>query len=90
MSTQGSIKKDNSGLWFFVVDIAGTDGKRKQLRRRGFRTKGAAQQELTKVLGDVQRGSFVKPTKQTVGVFRRFGFQGGVSWLRSDQLGLPA
>ena len=47
MSTQGSIKKDNSGLWFFVVDIAGTDGKRKQLRRRGFRTKGAAQQELS-------------------------------------------
>lgn len=35
MSTQGSIKRDASGSWYFVVDIAGTDGKRKQLRRRG-------------------------------------------------------
>ncbi len=43
MSTQGSIRKDDSGAWFFVVDIAGPDGKRKQLKRRGFETKRAAQ-----------------------------------------------
>ncbi len=31
MSTQGSIRRDESGMWFFVVDIAGADGKRRQL-----------------------------------------------------------
>ena len=66
MSTQGSIKRDDSGSWFFVVDVNGADGKRKQLRRRGFQTKAKAQAELTKVLGDLQRGTFVKPTRTKV------------------------
>ena len=66
MSTQGSIKRDASGSWFFGLDVAGTNGKRKQLRRRGFRTKTLAQDALTELLGDVQRGTFVKPAKTRV------------------------
>ena len=49
-----------------MVDTNGADGKRKQLRRRGFQTKAKAQTELTKVLGDMQRGSFVKPSRTKV------------------------
>jgi integrase len=69
MSTAGSIKKDASGLWAFVVDMPAPDGKRKQLRRRGFATKKAAQEELTRLLGDAQRGVFVAPAKVTLGEF---------------------
>lgn len=69
MSTQGSIRKDDSGAWFFVVDIAGPDGKRKQLKRRGFETKRAAQAALTALQADKQRGVLVVPRRATLGKF---------------------
>lgn len=71
MSARGSLLRDPSGQWSFRVDIAGDDGKRKQLHRRGFRTKSDAQNELTKLLGEVQRGSFVRPAKTTVAAYLR-------------------
>ena len=37
-SARGSVKKDESGRWYFVVDLA-SGAKRRQVRRRGFRTK---------------------------------------------------
>lgn len=79
MSTQGSITRDASGLWSFVVDVRGGDEKRRQLRRRGFKTKKAAQEALTAVLGDMHRGSFVRPTKTLFGDYLR-------EWLK----GLPS
>jgi integrase len=69
MSTHGSIRKDDSGAWFFVIDIAGPDGKRKQLKRRGFDTKKAAQAALTELQADKQRGMFVAPRRATLGQF---------------------
>ena len=69
MSTQGSIRKDASGAWFFIVDGAGPDGKRKQIRRRGFPTKKAAQAALTILQGDTQRGGYVAPLRSTLGHF---------------------
>lgn len=41
MSTHGSIQKDASGAWFFIVDVPAASGRRKQVRRRGFTTKKA-------------------------------------------------
>jgi integrase len=64
----GSVKRDG-GSWMFVVDVPGPDGKRKQLRRRGFDTKKAAQAALTKLLGEAQNGSFVAPVRATLGDF---------------------
>ena len=69
MSTQGSISKDASGAWQFIVDIPSPAGRRKQVRRRGFKTKKDAQIELTKALDEVRRGTFVKPSKQTLDAF---------------------
>lgn len=66
MSTQGSIKRDNSGSWCFVVDVVVVDGKRKQMFRRGFATKKGAQDELTRLLGEMKKGTFVRSTKKTV------------------------
>ncbi len=69
MSTQGSIRKDNSGAWFFVIDIATPDRKRKQLKRRGFATKKEAAAEMAAVITDQNRGSFVRPTRGTLRTF---------------------
>ena len=69
MSTQGSIKKDASGKWSFVVDLASAGGKRKQAFRRGFATKKEAQAELTTLLGNQQRGTYVAPTRSALGQF---------------------
>lgn len=79
VSTQGSIKRTANGTWSLVVDVPGVGGKRKQLRRRGFATKKDAQAALVKLSGDMQRGTFVRPTKDRFGAYLE-------TWLA----GLPA
>jgi integrase len=59
--------KDESARWYFVVDAgAGADGQRRQVRRRGFRTKAEAQEELDKIRGHARTASYVPPAKLTV------------------------
>ena len=79
MSTRGSIKKAPNGTWSFVVDLPAVGGERKQLRRRGFATKKEAQAELTRLTSDLQRGTFVRPTRDRLGAYLE-------TWLE----GLPA
>ena len=69
MSTAGSIKRQPNGTWSFVVDVPSPNGGRQQLRRRGFVTKKEAQAELTTVLGDMQEGNYVRPSKLTFGAY---------------------
>ncbi len=60
-----------SGTWGFVVD-AGIDpgtGKRRQVRRRGFATRKAAEQELARVRHGVQNSDYVAPDRLTVSSF---------------------
>jgi len=60
-------KDDATGTWWFVVDGGvGPDGERRQVRRRGFKTKAAAQEELDKVRGKARTASYVAPAKLTV------------------------
>jgi integrase len=63
---RGSIRKDASGKWYFVVDVDLPGNKRRQARRRGFSTKRAAQAALTELLGKLDGGSYVEPSKLTV------------------------
>ncbi|MGZ6913651.1 MAG: Arm DNA-binding domain-containing protein, partial [Acidimicrobiia bacterium] len=65
MSRAGSIKRDGK-TWYFVVDIANGAGKRRQVRKRGFATKGEARDALTAALGELQRGTYVRPQRITV------------------------
>lgn len=69
MSRQGSIQKDGSGRWYFVVDTVAPGGRRRQIRRRGFRTKAEANDALTDLLAELRDGSFVEPRKVTLGAF---------------------
>jgi Arm DNA-binding domain/Phage integrase, N-terminal SAM-like domain len=69
MSTAGSIARAANGTWSFVVDVLDVNGERRQLRRRGFPSKKAAQTQLTAVLADKDRGVLVAPSKATMGSY---------------------
>lgn len=72
MSREGSVKRDRSGRWFFVVDAtpAGSP-KRKQVYRRGFKTKKHALDALDEAKSALRTGSFVEPSRETVAAFLR-------------------
>jgi integrase len=58
--------------WSVVIDEGRDgDGKRKQRWLSGYETKRAATAALTDVLSRVQTGTYVQPTKETVGTFMR-------------------
>jgi integrase len=67
---RGHVRKRGS-TWCVVVDV-GRDpetGKRRQSWKSGFRTRRKAERGLTELLGRLEAGSFVEPTRQTVGEF---------------------
>lgn len=72
---RGSVKQADNGSWYFILDVPsselGTNGrpKRKQTRRRGFKTRKEAQAELTRVLGTLEQQSYVAPQNQTLAQF---------------------
>ncbi len=56
--------------WYVVVDDGRTeDGRRKQKWSSGFVSRKEAQQHLTEVLGQLDKGGYVAPTKETVAAF---------------------
>ncbi len=70
MSREGSVRRDSSGRWCFVVDLAPPGAKRKQVFRRGFRTKAEALDELDAVKSAARGpGGYVEPSKQTLGQY---------------------
>ena len=74
---RGSVKR-RDGAWFYVVDL-GVDhatGKRRQLYKRGFRTKAEAERALTEALAEINRNEFVRPAKGTLAEFL-------MTWLES-------
>jgi len=68
MSRTSAPRKDPSnGTWWFVVELPlGPDGKRRQAKRRGFRTKADAQRALDELRVDARQGTFVSLHRLTV------------------------
>jgi integrase len=64
-------QKAADGTYWFVVDAGPNPktGKRRQARRNGFKTKGAAQEELDKLRRSVTTQTFVAPAKQSLGEY---------------------
>ncbi len=60
---RGSVRRDGPG-WSFVVDngIDPATGKRRQVRRRGFRTRKEADAALASLLKAAQRGDWMQPS----------------------------
>ena len=69
---RGHIKQRSKGTWSIVLDL-GRDptGKRQQKWHTVKGTKRAAQTELNNLLHALQTGSYVEPTKLTVGEYLR-------------------
>ena len=65
MSRTGSIKRSGS-TWGFVLDIGRSNGRRQQVRKRGFRTRKDAQTALNEALAELQHGTYVRPRRITL------------------------
>lgn len=66
---RGHIRK-RGRRWAVVVDVGRDEGGRRQQRwRGGFATKREASAALTEILGSVQRGAYIEPSRQTVADF---------------------
>jgi len=64
---RGSVKR-RDGAWVYVVDL-GTDhatGRRRQLYKRGFPTRKAAEEAMADALAEINRGGFVRPVAGTL------------------------
>lgn len=78
---RGSVKQAENGTWWFIVDVPGVEldahgrPKRRQTRRRGFKTRKEAQTKLTEALGSIAQQTYVAPQNQTLAEFLR------VTWL---------
>ncbi|WP_336774248.1 site-specific integrase [Paenibacillus sp. MMO-58] len=68
---------EKTGKWEFVVDHY-VNGKRKQVRRKGFSTKREANAAKTKLLKEIQDDQFVNLDKITVETFLR-------RWLETER-----
>lgn len=63
-SMAGSIKKEGNS-WYFVIEL-GKDqltGKRIQKKKRGFKTKKEAQNAFAETLNEINKGTYVQPSK---------------------------
>jgi integrase len=66
---RGHVRKRGK-KWSIVLDVGADEhGKRRQQWHSGYRTKREAEEALTKLLGQLQTGTYVAPTKRTVGDF---------------------
>lgn len=65
-----TVKRDpNRDTWMFVVDVPAVNGKRQQLKRRGYKTKKEALEAESAIVSERARGTFVRPTRVTLSAF---------------------
>lgn len=70
MSREGSVRRDGPRRWLFVIDVTPPGAaKRKQVFRRGFKTKNEALAALEKLRSALRTGGYVEPSKLTVEAF---------------------
>ena len=62
-------KARKGARWYFVVDLPGADGQRRQVKRRGFATAKDAQAALDKLRVNAREGTHVDRSDITVGEY---------------------
>ncbi|GGG09621.1 site-specific integrase [Paenibacillus abyssi] len=60
----GSLRKEGN-TWYYVLEHT-ENGKRKQIKKRGFKTKKDAQKALVEAQSALNSGTYVKPSKLSV------------------------
>jgi integrase len=61
------VHKDDRGKYWFVVDAPAENGRRRQVKRRGFRTLKEARAAEAALVNEFAEGTYIQPTKGTVG-----------------------
>src|SRR5215210_3764548 len=65
MTKDAGPRRDTNGTWWFVVDLPpGPDGRRRQAKRRGFKTKAEAQAALDELRVAGRQCAYVPPARQ--------------------------
>jgi integrase len=65
-----SVKRDpKRRTWTVVVDARPVEGRRQQLRRRGFATKRLAEEAEAQIIAERAAGTYRKPSNATVGEY---------------------
>lgn len=60
MEMKGSVKKEGNS-WYYVFSLENeVNGKRKQKKKRGFKTKKEAQKALAEAINDLNKGTFIE------------------------------
>ncbi|MEM7093674.1 MAG: site-specific integrase [Actinomycetota bacterium] len=63
---RGSVKKDG-GSWLYIIDIPrGADGRRRQKKKRGFRTRADAERAVADEIQKLSTNSYVQRSTMTV------------------------
>jgi integrase len=76
---KGSVRRPRTagGTWSYRLDLGVDDtGRRGQKQVGGFRTKKAAQAALNDALSAIQHGTYVAPSRQTLGAFLDMWIEG--------------
>ncbi|WP_214480992.1 site-specific integrase [Bacillus sp. SM2101] len=61
----GSVHKDpQSKKWYYMLSIYDENGKRRQKKKRGFKTKGEAKAALIAAENEVNKGTYVEPSNE--------------------------
>lgn len=69
MNYTGSVRKEGA-KWYYIIELGrDSKGKRKQKKKRGFKTKKEAQAALTKALHELNTGTYIEPSTQRLGDF---------------------
>lgn len=64
------VKKENKDFWYYVLTTGkDLDGKRIQIRKRGFVSEKAAKKSLREAQVAADKGTYIKPSKSTFGEY---------------------
>ena len=68
----GSVSKDRKrGTWYYVIDVPGADGKRRQERKRGFAKRDDALEGLDRRRTELRAGHVPVPDDESVAAFAK-------------------
>ncbi|TCJ00481.1 tyrosine-type recombinase/integrase [Cytobacillus praedii] len=73
----GSVHKDKkSGKWYYMLELGTFNGKRKQKKKSGFKTKKEASTALVEAENEFNKGTFIEPTKSLYSDYLNDWFKG--------------
>lgn len=65
-----NVKKENKDFYYYVITLGkDANGKRIQIKKRGFKTKKEAEKALREAQVEADKGAYIQPSKMTYGEY---------------------